>query len=78
MCGRTVNRTTAARLAAWRRWHGDEPPPDDLAELELDTYWRKIAEIVARAPRFTPEQIAILSRIFTYGSPPESDDAGDS
>jgi hypothetical protein len=41
-------------------------------EAEREATERAIAELVASAPPMTPAQIAIISRVFRYGPPPET------
>jgi hypothetical protein len=59
-----------ARLAAHKRWHGDDADlPDEAAELERAAVDRHIDDLVARAPRMTPDQRDKLRRVFRYGTP---------
>jgi hypothetical protein len=67
-------RRARARLAAHRRWH----PGDDLDELteqcmreiELSNIDDGIDDLVAMAPKMTPEQAARLSRLFNQPTAP--------
>ena len=58
-------RTTRARRAADARHHPGADP-EDLERARTD---RAIDEIVARAPKMTPEQAARVGRIFRYAPP---------
>ena len=62
-------RRARARLAANTRHHPDEPEltADDAAALERAALDKHIDEVVARAPRMTPEQADRLRRLFRYG-----------
>jgi hypothetical protein len=61
-------RRARAQLAAHRRHHGDDAdPPDEAAELERAALDRHIDDLVARAPRMTPDQRDKLRRVFRYG-----------
>jgi hypothetical protein len=64
-------RQARARVAINRRHHPDEPElvAADLAELERAATDRVIDDIVARAPKMTPEQAARVGRIFRYAPP---------
>ena len=66
-------RRSRARLAANRRHHLDRPDltVEDAAQLEEAALDRHIAEVVARAPRMTPEQADKLRRLFRYVDPDE-------
>lgn len=55
-------REQRARNAAYARHH----PGEDPAELDRAATDRAIDEIVARAPRMTPEQAALVGRVFKY------------
>jgi hypothetical protein len=61
-------RSARARLAANTRHHPDNPEltADDAAELERIALDRHIDELVAQAPRMTPEQADRLRRLFRY------------
>jgi hypothetical protein len=60
-------RHARARLAAHRRWH----PGDDLEalteqcmrEIELSNIDAGIDDLVAKAPKMTPEQLARIGRL---------------
>jgi hypothetical protein len=57
-------RRARAQLAAHRRWHGKHAsPPDEAARLERAALDRRIDELVAAAPRMTPEQRAALAAL---------------
>lgn len=46
----------------------DQRPNDDVARaLSDEAVW--IANVVARAPKMTPEQAAAIRRVFSYGAP---------
>jgi hypothetical protein len=65
-------RRARAQLAAHRRHHGDAADlPDEAADLERAALDRSIADLVAKAPRMTPEQRDRLRRAFRY-APSES------
>jgi hypothetical protein len=57
-----------AQIAGRRRWHGDAAdvtePEDALDRAALDKH---IDELVARAPKMTPEQADRVRRLFRYG-----------
>jgi hypothetical protein len=55
-------RTARARRAADARHHPDADPE----ELERERTDKSIDEIVARAPRMTPEQAARIRQLFKY------------
>jgi hypothetical protein len=58
-------RRARGKLAARGRWGGDVS--DEVAtELEQSTTDQKIDELVARAPRMTPEQVDRIRRLFKY------------
>ena len=60
-------RRARGQLAALRRHHGDDAElPADAAAFEQAALDRHIAEVVARAPRMTPEQADRLRRLFRY------------
>ncbi|HEX6758646.1 MAG TPA: hypothetical protein VF086_09600 [Propionibacteriaceae bacterium] len=59
-------RRVRAQLAALRRHHPDAELPDDAAELDRAALDKHIDEVVARAPRMTPEQADRLRRLFRY------------
>ena len=61
-------RSARARLAANTRHHPDNPEltADDAAELERAARDRAIDDIVAQAPKMTPEQADRLRRLFRY------------
>ena len=61
-------RTARARNAAYARHHPGADP-DDLERAATD---RAIDEIVARAPKMTPEQASRVGRIFRYAAPREA------
>jgi hypothetical protein len=70
-------RAARGELAAKRRHHGDQAElSDEAAELERAANDRLIHEVEARRPRFTPEQIAVLRRVFRYGPPAEGGATG--
>jgi hypothetical protein len=58
-------RHLRARDAAYARHH----PGADPAELDRAATDRVIDDIVARAPKMTPEQAARVGRIFRYAPP---------
>jgi hypothetical protein len=67
-----AERQARARLAAHRRWHGDDADlsdDPDVVALEQATTAKHIAEVVARAGRMSAEQRALLRRVFKYGPP---------
>jgi hypothetical protein len=57
-------RTRAQRAADARHHPGADPEELDRARTDA-----AIDEIVARAPKMTPEQAARISRMFTYADP---------
>ena len=61
-------RRARARLGANSRHHPDRPEliAADAAELDRAATDRAIDEIIARAPKMTPEQSARIGRIFRY------------
>lgn len=62
-----------AQVAARRRWHGDDAELDDAADvLERQALDRRIDDLVAKAPRMTPEQRDRLHRLVVPddGPPP--------
>jgi hypothetical protein len=66
-------RVARAKLAAARRHYGDDAVlPPDAAELERTALDRHIAAVTARAGQMTPEQVATIRRVFTYGPADES------
>jgi hypothetical protein len=57
-----------AQLAAIRRHHGpDAELPAEAAAMEQAALDRHIDEVVARAPKMTPDQADRIRRIFRYG-----------
>jgi hypothetical protein len=64
-------RRARGRLAANTRHHPDQPEltAADAAEFERAATDKSIDEIVARAPKMTPEQAARVGRIFRYAPP---------
>lgn len=62
-------RHARARKAALARWHPDAATDDLDADLEEARLDQRIEEIVAAAPKMTPEQASRLRRLF---NPPAS------
>jgi hypothetical protein len=64
-------RQARARVAVNKRHHPDKPElvAADVAELDRAATDRVIDDIVARAPKMTPEQAARVGRIFRYAPP---------
>jgi hypothetical protein len=63
----TANQRRArGQLAALRRHHPDAKLPEAAAELDRLALDKHIDEVVARAPRMTPEQADRLRRLFRY------------
>jgi hypothetical protein len=62
-------RRARARLAAYRRWHGDDSEELDrlteecYREFELSRIDDGIDDLVAAAPKMTAEQVARLRRL---------------
>jgi hypothetical protein len=66
-----------AQKAARERWHGaNADTAEQDAELERAQLDRHIAELVAAAPRMTPEQRDTIRRVFRYGPAPEGGATG--
>jgi hypothetical protein len=63
-----------AQKAGRTRWGGDTQTP--AAELERAQTDRLVSEVERRAPNFSPEQIAVLRRVFKYGPPSEEGATG--
>jgi hypothetical protein len=68
-------RQARARVAINRRHHPDKPElvAADVAELEQAATDRVIDDIVARAPKMTPEQAARIGQLFRYAAPRSTD-----
>jgi hypothetical protein len=63
-------RCARARLAAHRRHHPNDPPPDPAtAELEQRANQAVIETLLARAPRLTAAQCAEVARLFPVRQP---------
>jgi hypothetical protein len=63
-------RHASSRLAAAARWNPDADPAELAADLTRARDDERIDEIVAAAPRMTPEQVAKLRRFFNQPADP--------
>jgi hypothetical protein len=63
-------RHASSRLAAAARWNPDADTAELAADLTRARDDERIDEIVAAAPRMTPEQVAKLRRFFNQPADP--------
>ena len=63
-------RHASSRKAAAARWHPDADTAELAADLTQARDDQRIDEIVAAAPRMTPDQVAKLRRFFNQPTDP--------